>query len=159
MEFKFDKPPNKYTIAMGELIRKAREEAGLSQEQLAEKIYRRRLAVSEMENGKVEISAWTLPLLAYALNKPIGYFFPPYVLREIKQGDLLPLEEELLIHFRKIWDEHLQKVAVDQVKVLGDFDPEIMIWDMVDIVAEEKKRDFEIRKYILEKRNKTNKIG
>jgi ribosome-binding protein aMBF1 (putative translation factor) len=46
------KTPNKYTIAMGELIRKAREEVGLNQDELAEKIYRKRLAVSQMEMGK-----------------------------------------------------------------------------------------------------------
>jgi len=70
-----EKPPNKYTRAMGGLIRKAREDAGLTQAQLAEKIHRNRLAVSKMENGKVDISAWTIPLLASSLDKPISYFF------------------------------------------------------------------------------------
>ncbi|HEY60435.1 MAG TPA: hypothetical protein G4N92_07110 [Anaerolineae bacterium] len=37
MHFETVKPPNKHTKAMGELIRKAREEAGLSQEELAKK--------------------------------------------------------------------------------------------------------------------------
>lgn len=60
MGFETGKPPNKQTLEMGRLIKKAREEAGLSQEELAEKTYRKRLAISEMENGKVEINAWTL---------------------------------------------------------------------------------------------------
>ena len=49
--------------------------------------------------------------------------------------------------FCKIWDEYLQKVAVDQVRVLGDFDPKAMIWDLVDIVAEEKERQEALNKY------------
>ena len=102
------KPPNQYTKAMGELIKKAREEAGFSQEQLAEKIFRKRLAVSEMENGKVEISAWTLLFLAQSLNKPVSYFFPAQLKNEIQPENLTELELELLIHFRNIWDEHLQ---------------------------------------------------
>jgi len=38
MHFETEKPPNLHTKAMGELIRQAREETDLRQEQLAEKI-------------------------------------------------------------------------------------------------------------------------
>ena len=81
------KLPNKHTKAMGELIRKARIEAGLSKEELAEKINRKRLAVSEMENGKVEINAWVLPYLSGTLKKPISYFFPRIDKYEPEEND------------------------------------------------------------------------
>ena len=58
--------PNRHTMGMGELIRKAREEAGLTQEELAKKTYRNKLAVHQMESGKVEINAWTLIYLSGA---------------------------------------------------------------------------------------------
>ena len=147
-----EKPPNKHTIAMGELIRTAREAAGLTQDQLAEKIYRKRLAVSEMENGKVEISAWTIPLLASALNKPISYFFPDYIRMEITPEKLTQQEQEVLIQFRNIWGEHLKKVAILLIKVVADFDPMIMIKDEMDTIniilenEEETKAYFEKRK-------------
>jgi len=117
------KVPNKHTIAMGELIRKAREEAGLSQEELAREIYRKRLAVSEMENGKVEINAWVLPYLSTTLKKPIAYFFPSIDKNEPEEGDLTDLEKELIINFREVWYEELQRVGIELIKSLGTFDP------------------------------------
>ena len=119
-----DPTPNKFTVGMGELIRKAREEVGLTQAKLAERIFRRRATVSDMETGKVEVSTGTLALLASALDKPITYFFPTFILKELEPEKLSPLELELLFHFQKIWDEYLQKAAVDQVRILGEFNPE-----------------------------------
>jgi len=145
------KPPNQYTKDMGELIKKAREESGLNQAQLAEKIYRKKMAVSEMENGKVEISAWTLPFLAQALNKPISYFFPPNAKRNLQPENLSELEQELLIHFLNIWDEHLQRVAIEQVKVIADFDPHGMIRELIDIETNEKERQQQIKNYLEKK--------
>jgi transcriptional regulator with XRE-family HTH domain len=144
--------PNKFTKAMGELIRKARDEAGLSQAELAQKIYRRRATVSDMENGKVEVSSTVLPLLAAALDKPLTYFYPPQLFRELKPEKFTPLEHELLLQFRNIWNEYLQRIAIDQVRVLAEFDPEEMIWELVDIVVSKKERDELIEKYISEKK-------
>lgn len=53
-----------------------------------------------MENGKVEFSAWVLPYLSSALNKPIGYFFPKEIIEDIQVDSLSPLEQELLSNFR-----------------------------------------------------------
>jgi transcriptional regulator with XRE-family HTH domain len=122
-----EKPPNGQTRAMGELIRKAREDAGLTQAQLAKKIHRKRLAISEMENGKVEINGGIIPLLASSLDKPISYFFRAYVQKEITSEQLSPQEQELLIHFRNIWPEHLREVAINLIKVIENFDPMKMI--------------------------------
>lgn len=80
------------------------------------------LILSEMENGVVEISVWALPFLASALDKPISYFYPAYVSKEDTSEKLNPLEQEALIHFRNIYDDHLQKIAINQLKVFVNFD-------------------------------------
>ena len=66
--------PNKFTRYMGDAVRRAREEAGISQKDLAEKIFRRQATLSDIENGKVEVETSTLSLLSYYLKKPLGYF-------------------------------------------------------------------------------------
>jgi transcriptional regulator with XRE-family HTH domain len=66
-----DPAPNKFTVALGELIRKARENDGMSQKELADRIYRRQATLSDLEIGKSEVGTVTLVLLAAALEKPI----------------------------------------------------------------------------------------
>jgi len=58
--------------------------------------------------------------------------------KEIRQEDLTELESELLIHFRKIRDEHLQPVAIHQAETLSDFDPNKTLWDAVDLIIPKK---------------------
>ena len=135
--------PNKYTIFLGNQIQKARLEAGLSQEELSEYIYKRRATVSDIENGKGEVDASTLALLAHILKKPLGYFYPPYLYQELKQEDLSPLENELLLQFRKIVDDTLQEVAIKQVKAMGEFDPTQLVIDQAPIIAEYLDREDE----------------
>jgi transcriptional regulator with XRE-family HTH domain len=124
--------PNKFTISMGELIRKAREEANLSQKELSDKIYRRQATLSDLENGKSEVGTVTLILLSAALNKPITYFFPPFVYQELKPEKFTPLEHELLDSFREIWSDHLREIAIDLVKVIENFDPRDLITDKIE---------------------------
>jgi transcriptional regulator with XRE-family HTH domain len=69
-----DPKPNKFTVYMGNAIKEAREEQGLSQEELAKKIYRRRATLSDIENGKSDVDAGTLWLLSAYLKKPLSYF-------------------------------------------------------------------------------------
>ena len=109
--------PNSFTRVMGELIRKAREEKGLSQEALAEVIYRRRPAISEMENGKMEPDATTLALLAINLEKPIEYFFPPKYLPHYDRT-LNNDAQELLIIFNKLSDSY-KRAAIQQLRALA----------------------------------------
>ena len=104
--------PNKFTLKMGELIRIARKEAGLSQRELAERIYRRQAALSDMENGKMEPNASTLVYLAFNLNKPISYFFPKSYRTESNLEDLTELETEIQIYARQLNPN-------DQVKIIA----------------------------------------
>jgi transcriptional regulator with XRE-family HTH domain len=136
--------PNKFTIYLGEQIKKAREEAKMSQKELAELIYKRQATVSDIENGKGEVDTSTLALLAHVLNKPFGYFYPRSLYKEIKQESLSPLENELIIQFRHIWDDTLRKVAIDQVRVIGEFNPKELVANSVEDIAAmvEEEKEF-----------------
>ena len=111
--------PNSFTLGMGDLIRQAREEKGLSQRVLASKIYRRQAALSEMENGKMEPSASTLMALSYHLNKPIAYFFPDKFNPEINLRVLSNFEKEVLINIQKLDSEDQMKVLA-QLKAIAN---------------------------------------
>ena len=70
--FNEESTPNKFTVELGEKIRNAREEAGLSQAELARKVFRRRATISDLENGKSELGTITLARLSSVLEKQIG---------------------------------------------------------------------------------------
>jgi transcriptional regulator with XRE-family HTH domain len=108
--------PNKLTLAMGELIRQAREEIGMSQADLAKRIYRNQAALSQIENGKMRIDAETLLHLAVALDKPIREFFPDRLMPRF-EGELTVLEAELLKYAHQLELYDLQKLVV-QAKAL-----------------------------------------
>jgi DNA-binding XRE family transcriptional regulator len=55
---------------MGEQIKKARLEAKIGQEELAERVYVRRATISAIENEKGELEVSILVLLAHILDKP-----------------------------------------------------------------------------------------
>lgn len=140
--------PNKFTIYLGNQIQKARLEAGLSQEELSKYIYKRRATVSDIENGKGEVDASTLAILAYILKKPLGYFYPPFLYQELKQEDLTPLENELLIQFRQIVDDTLQEVIISQVKVMGNFDPKELVLNLAPEIAARLENEDELLNFL-----------
>ena len=117
--------PNEFTSEMGKLIKSAREEEGLSQTQLAEKLSRRQATISDFENGKIEIGILTLVHLAILFNKPISYFIPnmPYL---VSVNDLQnKQEEEALALFRGIEYESDPELALRFLKMLLDYDIEM----------------------------------
>ena len=114
--------PNKFTVAMGEKIRAAREEAGLSQAELAEQIFRRRATVSDIENGKSELGTITLSRISYALEKPLTNFFPDFAISKITRNDISPQAQELLLIFNSL-DDDLKSIAIKQVKELSKLKP------------------------------------
>lgn len=56
-------------------IRAARSERGLTQKDLADHLEKTQATISDLERGKVQISASELYEIAAYLNKPIEYFF------------------------------------------------------------------------------------
>lgn len=142
--------PNKFTVAMGELIRKAREDQNITQAELAERIYRRRATVADIENGKHEPDASSLALLAGALNKPITYFYPHYLSNHITEDSISSLEQEMLLYFRGIQVEQLERLTINLVKSLSEYDP----YETLESIVDTAKSRQEI---LQELRNKKNK--
>ena len=56
-------------------IKEARLERGLTQQNLAKHLGRSTASISELERGKVQVTASDLFLIAQLLNKPIEYFY------------------------------------------------------------------------------------
>jgi len=109
--------PNKLSIGIGELIRKARIEIGYSQAELAKKIYRRQASVSDIENGKMQPDAETLVYLSLVLLKPITSFFPKEYIQFSEEGTLDPLLQELVMNAVGLSRRELRSIIV-QVKAL-----------------------------------------
>lgn len=114
------KTPNEFTKLLGEHIREAREDKGWSQSQLAENINRRSATISEIENGKSDISIQTLLVLAIVLDKPISYFFPKSLLKDLVMDVKSPFQQkglEILTNIEYFGDCQL---TIDILKVLAD---------------------------------------
>jgi transcriptional regulator with XRE-family HTH domain len=102
--------PNNLTWAMGEKIRDARQEAGLTQAELAERAHRRQAAISQIERGQMMLDVETLVYLAGVLDKPIRYFFPDQLLPRL-EGELQNWEREYLENIRKLNATDRERVA------------------------------------------------
>ncbi len=118
---KSDKPnlPNKFTIALGELVRSARIEANLSQKDLAYNAFINQAAISLIETGKRSVSAEELVYLSNALNKPIPYFFSMGMLHPIDENNLSILEQELVQNARQLTENDLKKI-IAQIKAINN---------------------------------------
>lgn len=116
-----DSMPNAFSIYMGKRIREEREAKGYSQEELAEKIYKRRASLSEMENGKMYVDVQSLALLAHYLEKPLRYFVIPEITTP-ELGDITSEEEELLVLFRQINDPQQRRVILAQIRATAELD-------------------------------------
>jgi transcriptional regulator with XRE-family HTH domain len=111
--------PNKFTVQMGEFIRNARLEERLSQSALAKYVYVSQAAISDMENGKREVSTTELLAISNILNKPIIYFFPSNYVNEVQLDKLSSLYQELLIQAKRLSDDDLKKL-IAQTRALAD---------------------------------------
>jgi len=58
-------------LEIGVLLRQAREEAGLTQEQLADRINTKKAAISRLENHAEDIKLSTLQRVAHALGRDL----------------------------------------------------------------------------------------
>ena len=137
--------PNKFTVYMGNAIKKAREEEGFSQEELAEKIYRRRATLSDIETGKADVDAGTLWLLSAYLKRPLSYFYPEYARENIRPEEIGELEEQLLRHFIEIEGDNLKKLVIQLVRVFAKYDPKDLVVELAPIIAERMEHEVKIR--------------
>jgi len=105
-----DDSANRY---IREKIRQARTEANESQDDLAKAMGKSRVTISDIERGRVIISASELGFIAAHYDKPISYFYPSRV--KIVDGDLSVLEEELLFLFIQLPDIQKQ-IAIEYIR-------------------------------------------
>jgi transcriptional regulator with XRE-family HTH domain len=129
--------PNEFSVSIGELVRKAREERGLSQDQLSKAIYKRRASISEIENGKMMMDMETLFMLCIALKKPMRYFVPEKYQHYLTKEKLSVREEQLLLEFRRIRDDKQEQLAIKQIQAIADVE------DAMEIQAEDLISDQE----------------
>lgn len=99
------------------MIQKAREEAGLSQEELASRLGYTQAALSNYELGKRRLYLANIEQIAKELNKPLSYFLEDSTMitnpnEEIPQDETIPEIIRLLAMFspdeRKYILEYIQ---------------------------------------------------
>lgn len=90
-------------------IKQARIERGLTQQNLAICLNRTASAISDLERGKVQVSATDLSKLSKYLNKPIEYFFGEEYLGEDVQD---------LISIMRRMDPEIRKNVIPPIKVI-----------------------------------------
>lgn len=118
------KPPTDFAIRRGRLIQRAREEAGLSQAQLAERIgVKSREVISQYESGKIEqIGERTCRALVFTLGLlPSDLAEDPSVFQ--MADELPPLSAEARRVARQ-WDALPPHVRQLMVKMIEDYRPD-----------------------------------
>ncbi len=85
-----------------EKVKQARLEANETQDDLAQVLEKNRVAISDLERGRVAASAADLCFISAHYGKPISYFFPPQF--TITSDDLSPFEQELIELIRRLED-------------------------------------------------------
>lgn len=113
--------PNQFTKGIGELVRTARDEEGMTQKKLAERISKSQVTISDIENGKMDISFLTMVSIALVLGRPIISFFPESLLKELMAEAKSKDEQEFLNAFQYIFDQDLRNIASKQLKVIVDY--------------------------------------
>ncbi len=99
--------PNEYIRAR---LRQAREEAGLSQREVAEQFGAAQVTISDLERGRTNVSAGDLVRLAAILGKSVLYFLPG-----VQSSDLSDREQTLVALFREL-DDQWQASVLDIVR-------------------------------------------
>jgi len=129
-----DDAANKY---IRERIKQARLEANETQEDLAKVLEKTRVAVSDIERGRVLVNAADLSLIAAHYEKPISFFYHPRVI--ISKDELSSLDEELISLFHQL-PESQQYITLEYVKQQADISLKAFHRKIADDVAISKSK-------------------
>ena len=111
---------DKINLYIRNRIKEARAQRDESQLDIARILSKTGSVVSDIERGRVQVSASDLSLIANYLEKPISYFYPALV-RGADPSALDPDELELIHFYRQIGhNAAMRKLALQQVKNLAD---------------------------------------
>jgi transcriptional regulator with XRE-family HTH domain len=111
---------DQYNRFIRDRVREAREERAMTQETLGEFTYKSRVAISDLERGRTEITAAGLLHIAVVLEKPITFFFADLLaFRGATAEELSDKEKELIHFYRQIANDAMEHFALNQVKQLA----------------------------------------
>lgn len=102
----------KSSVEIGRLIRAYRQDAGLSQEKLAEMVGVSFQQIQKYENGRTTLSITKLQQIAKALKLTVADFFDEGPKGRIT---LSVAEEQLLVSFRKVKNAELRGCILELV--------------------------------------------
>lgn len=94
------------------IVRETRKQKGLTQRDIAYALEKTPATVSDIERGKIQVSASDLSKIANVLNKPIEYFFG--------EGHESEEFQDLILLIRKQPKEAQQRI-IEQTKMLFSF--------------------------------------
>jgi len=107
---------------LGKRIQHAREEAGLSQEQLAAMLGCSQPTLSNYEKGKSRIYLTQLQKVSEILNRPAQYFLE--AMEPAEEERVKPYSTEISRPYLEDVTFHMDKDILDIVKVLYELPPE-----------------------------------
>lgn len=112
----FNKPKDPISAFIRDRINQARIDAGETQGDLAQALGRSRVSISDIERGRVAISAPDLALIAAHYGLPVSFFFPSQL--SVTKNELSRLDQELLATFWSLTEEQ-KYVAIEYLKQLA----------------------------------------
>jgi transcriptional regulator with XRE-family HTH domain len=130
-----DDAANKY---IRERIKQARLDANETQEDLAIVLEKTRVAVSDIERGRVLVNAADLSLIAAHFDLPISFFYPPRVI--ISKDELSSLDEELISYFHQL-PESQQYITLEYVKQQANIALKAFQRKLLDDIANTKTKN------------------
>ena len=98
---------------IGVRIKKRRNDLGLSQENLAEKLFTSKQMISSYENNKTELKVQIVKELAVALETTTSFLIDgtDTVTYEVETTELVKL-------FNSIYKKEIRKIAIEQLRLL-----------------------------------------
>ena len=101
------------TATIGGRIRERRNDLGLSQEELAEKLFTSKQMISAYENNKTELKLQIVKELAVALGTTTSFLIDGNEAVTYKEETV-----ELVVLFNSISKEEVRKIAIEQLRLL-----------------------------------------
>ncbi|MDD3415444.1 MAG: helix-turn-helix transcriptional regulator [Lachnospiraceae bacterium] len=101
---------------MGGRVKEQRIKMGMTQEELAEKMFTTKAAISQYENNKVDIKGSMIVELAGILDTAAGYLLN----KEVGVEDMDEQMKEMMVTFKSLRDEKIRQIALEQMKNLSE---------------------------------------
>lgn len=132
---------DKWDKLIGQRINMARQEADLTQAQLAEMVYKSQGNISDYEAGRHRISAIDLMMIAHAVEQPPEFFVPHPFYASRKKSDLTPKQRRLIHFIQKIGDEERIDKVTDMLIAQAIRLSDLMIDSDVEVLREQAQKE------------------